>query len=218
VTDPAGTVPDPTDFDVPPPPNAEDDEKPRGSFLRELPFLILIALTLAVLVKTFLFQAFFIPSGSMEDTLEINDRVLVNKLSYRIGDVQRGQVVVFDPEDGGDDESIIGKIVRNVAESIGLVTPESDLIKRVIALGGDTVQIRDNTVFVNGEPIDEPYLRDGSFMRDFGPVNVPEGHVFVMGDNRNFSSDSREIGSIPEDRIVGRAFTIIWPPSRWSGL
>ena len=200
-------------------PDDEDEEEKTLSFWAELPILIAIALVLAVIVKAFLFQAFYIPSGSMEDTLQINDRVMVNKLSFRFGEVKRFQVVVFDPANGDKpDESLPAKIARNVLESIGLATPESDLIKRVIGLPGETVEVRNNKVFINDTAIAEPYLSKDVRMRNFGPVEVPEGEYFVMGDNRNSSQDSRIIGTIPEGDIIGRAFVIMWPPSHWSGL
>jgi signal peptidase I len=204
-------------------PTVEDDEEDEGarrlSFWAELPILVAIALVLAVFVKAFFFQAFYIPSGSMEDTLQINDRVMVNKLSFRFGDIERFQVVVFDPAHGDEPaESLPAKISRNVLESIGLATPESDLIKRVIGLPGETVEIRNNKVFVDDVAIEEPYLPPGVRMRNFGPVEVPDGEYFVMGDNRNSSQDSRIIGTIPEADVIGRAFVIMWPPSHWSGL
>jgi signal peptidase I len=202
--------------------SAEDAEevKAKRSFWVELPFLIVIALIIAVLIKTFAFQAFFIPSASMEDTLLIDDRVMVSKLSYVFGDVEQGDVIVFDDPRGADgpDESIVGALLRNLAESIGLRTPQSEFIKRVIAVGGQTVMISDGVVFVDDLPIDEPYLAPGTRMPDFDPVRVPQGEVFVMGDNRNNSTDSRSFGAIPEEDIVGRAFVIIWPVSHWSGL
>ena len=199
---------------------AEDDgkaKKRQRSFWRELPILVLIALVLAVIIKTFLVQAFFIPSESMVETLQINDRVLVNKLSYRFGDISRGQVVVFEPE-SMEEESLPAIVLRNIVESIGLSTPDSDLIKRVIGLPGETLEIRNNKVFIDGNAIDEPYLADDVSMRRFGPEVIPPDHYFVMGDNRGSSLDSRSTGPIDGDRIVGRAFVIIWPPSRWSGL
>lgn len=190
------------------------------SFWKELPILIIVALVVAVLIKTFLVQAFFIPSGSMNDTLLEGDRVMVNKLAYRFGEPARGHVVVFDspmdPE--ADGETIFGALVRHVAESLGLSSPDSALIKRIVAVGGETIEIRENRVFVDGTALDEPYLRDGSWMADFGPLTVPEGQVFVMGDNRSSSSDSRVFGTIDEGEIVGRAFVRVWPPSRWGGL
>lgn len=200
---------------------AADSEAPpakkRRSFFAELPVLVLIALLLAVLVKTLAFQAFYIPSGSMEDTLQINDRVLVNKISYRVGEPQRGDVVVFDRTPNSD-ENLVEALLRNLAESVGVRTPEADLIKRVIALPGETIEIRRNTVFIDGEPIDEPYLADGIRTERMDPLTVPEDEFFVMGDNRTRSQDSRFFGTVSRDEIVGRAFVIIWPTSRWGGL
>ncbi len=153
------------------------------------------ALLVALVIKTFLIQAFYIPSGSMEPTLEIGDRVLVNKLSYRVHDVNRGDLVVFERDEAEEGE------IR-------------DLIKRVIALPGETVEGRDGHVVVDGRRVDEPYLAEEILTDDFGPVTVPAGHVFVMGDNRGNSSDSRVIGTIEIDTIVGRAIARIWPPDR----
>jgi signal peptidase I len=197
----------------------EVEEDSHRSFWRELPMLVLIALVIAVLIKTFLLQAFWIPSSSMENTLQIDDRVLVNKLAFDLGDIQRGDVVVFDDPRGiVVRESVIDAMLRNLAESVGLSTPKSEFIKRVIALEGETVQIADGRVLVDGVPIDEPYLHPSTKMFDFGPDTVPDGHVFVMGDNRNRSQDSRSFGAIEADTIVGKAFVVIWPPDRWSGL
>jgi len=190
------------------------------SFWKELPILIVVALVVAVLIKTFLVQAFFIPSGSMNDTLLEGDRVMVNKLAYRLGDPARGDVIVFDsPMEANDDgETIFGALVRHVAESLGLSSPDSALIKRIIALGGETLEIRQNRVYIDGQPLDEPYLKEGSSMPAYGPFTVPEGRVFVMGDNRSSSSDSRVFGPVDEGAIVGKAFVRVWPPSRWGGL
>ena len=204
-------------FQVPDPPK----KKRKNSFLIELPILILVALVVAVLIKTFLVQAFWIPSGSMIHTLEINDRVLVNKLSYVFSDPERGDVVVFDPPFGVEEEAepLLQAIVRNVAESLGLQTPAvEDLIKRVIAVGGEELEIKDNQVFVDGVPLDEPYLDDSVVMPDFGPLLVPAEAVFVMGDNRPRSQDSRKFGPIETESIVGRAFVRVWPFDRWGGL
>jgi len=189
-------------------------------FWLELPLLILVALVIAVVIKTFLVQAFWIPSSSMEDTLQVNDRVLVNKLAYRLGELDRGHIVVFDDPRGtpATNEGFLTAITRNVAEAIGLSTPRSEFIKRVIGLPGDTIEVRDNGVIVNGQRLIEPYVKPGSRMPDFGPVTVPAGEVFVMGDNRSASQDSRFFGAIPTEDIVGRAFLIIWPPGRWGGL
>jgi signal peptidase I len=204
-----------------------DDARTRGekrdatrSFWRELPFLILVALIVAIVIKTFLVQAFFIPSASMNPTLVEGDRVMVNKLAYRFGDPARGDVIVFDnplqPDDG--EESVLAALVRHVAESLGISSPDTALIKRVVAVGGETIEISGGVVLIDGEPIEEPYLPATAEMRDFGPFEVPSGHVFVMGDNRGASQDSRRFGAIPEDEIIGRAFVKVWPPSRWGGL
>ncbi len=196
-------------------------KKSRFPFLVELPILVLVALVVAVLIKTFLVQAFWIPSGSMMHTLEINDRVLVNKLSYLFGDPAQGDVIVFDPPFGAEEENepLLQAIVRSVAESLGLQTPAvEDLIKRVIAVGGQELEVKDNQVLIDGVPLEEPYLDDSAFMPDFGPVQIPVGTVFVMGDNRPRSQDSRRFGPIDTDSIVGRAFVRVWPFDRWGGL
>ncbi len=190
------------------------------SFWRELPILIIVALVVAVLIKTFLVQAFYIPSGSMEDTLQVGDRVMVNKLSYTFGSPARGDVIVFDNPNGEQgSESLLGALIRHVGESLGVSSPDTALIKRVVAVGGETIEIKDNLVLVDGVAIDEPYISDPR-MRDEAPLVVPEGYVFVMGDNRSRggSSDSRDFGPIPEDSIIGRAFVIVWPPGDWGGL
>ena len=213
-------LPDPADG-VPPRPVPAKKKQKRTSVLIELPILILVALVVAVLIKTFLVQAFWIPSGSMIPTLEINDRVLVNKLSYVFGEPDRGDVVVFDPPFGVEDdrEPLLQAIVRNVAESLGLQTPAvEDLIKRVVAVGGEEIEIKDGAVLIDGVAIDEPYLNQPVSMPDFGPVEVPEGSIFVMGDNRSRSQDSRRFGPIETDSIVGRAFVRVWPFDRWGGL
>jgi signal peptidase I len=162
------------------------------------------AVLLALFLRAVLVQAFWIPTSSMESTLLVQDRVLVNKLSYRLGDISRGDIVVFHRT---DDE---------VANNPGL---HPDVIKRVIAFEGEVVEIIDNTVFIDGEALSEPYLDEGTINRDFGPVEVPAGQLFVMGDNREGSADSRsELGPVDEDRVVGRAFVRFWPVSRMGGL
>ena len=223
--DPAGSVfpvtfPD-SDPAVPESAGAADavgeKKKPALPFWLELPLLILAALLIAVVIKTFFFQAFWIPSSSMEDTLQINDRVMVNKLAYRFGDLQRGHVVVFDDPrgEGTPQETVIEAARRNTLEAIGLSIPRSEFIKRVIGLPGERVEIVDNQVLIDGVAIDEPYLKTGSVMPDFGPIIVPPGEMFVMGDNRNASQDSRYFGAVRTDTIVGRAFVIMWPVAPW---
>lgn len=196
-------------------------------FWVELPLLIGVALIVAVVIKTFFFQAFYIPSGSMKETLQIEDRVLVNKITYRANDLTIGDVIVFDDPRSGFEapaENVWTSAVRNVAESIGLRTPQSEFIKRIVGLPGDEVELVENQLFVNGVAIDEPYLAEDAKPpstcgdADYGPITVPEDHVMVMGDNRCHSSDGRSFGPVPTDEIVGKAFVVIWPPSRWSGL
>lgn len=175
----------------------------------------------AVLIKTFLIQPFYIPSGSMIPTIEINDRVMVSKLAYRFGEPERGDIVVFRSPyaEDLDGETIPEAVVRHVLEAVGIRTAATDdFIKRVIAVGGETVEIRDSHVIVDGKPIDEPYLPPGTVMPDEDPVRVPQGMVFVMGDNRSHSSDSRRFGPIPVDDILGKAVIRIWPLDRFGGL
>ncbi|MDH3682683.1 MAG: signal peptidase I [Acidimicrobiia bacterium] len=157
------------------------------------------AVLVALLLRASLFQAFWIPSESMETTLLTNDRVLVNKLSYRLHDIHRGDVVVFTRPDQEPGE------IR-------------DLIKRVIGLPGETVEARDNSIYINGQRLHEPYLDEGIVTADFGPTVVPEGEVFVMGDNRADSYDSRWFGTVTEDQVIGRAFVLFWPVNRVSSL
>jgi signal peptidase I len=217
---PIGTDPPSADAaPIEPVPPEEQESGKRRSFWRELPLLILVALVIAVVIKTFVIQAFWIPSSSMENTLQINDRVLVNKLAFDIGDINRGDVIVFDDPRGVQErESVVQAVLRNLAESVGVSTPKSEFIKRVIGLPGETVEVRDGAVHINGEPLAESYLHPRTSMPDFGPETVPPGMYFVMGDNRNSSQDSRFFGPIDGDAIVGEAFVVLWPPSRWSGL
>lgn len=198
---------------------AERPPKPGGvSFLLELPGLLLAALVVAILIKTFLIQPFYIPSESMMHTLEVNDRVMVSKLSYRFGEIERGDVVVFETGPALE-QSVPEEVVQAVLDALGIRSSgQEDLIKRVIAVGGDTVSILDNQVLVNGEPMVEPYLDDGVAMSDMPERRIEEGWLWVMGDNRNESSDSRVFGPIEVDDVVGRAVLRIWPVGRLGQL
>lgn len=203
---------------------ADDDEQ--GSrdkpFWRELPVLIVVAFAAALLIKTFLLQAFYIPSASMEPTLEHGDRVLVEKVSFRFGDPEIGDVVVFEKEVGPlppADGGFIQDITDAIKSLFGFPTSGTqDYIKRVMAVGGDTIEGRDGRIFINGDPVAEPWFSEGTMTSDFPSYPVPEGEIFVMGDNRGNSDDSRSFGGISEDDIVGRAFVLIWPLSDMSGL
>jgi signal peptidase I len=220
-SDPFG--PDPyTALTEPAPLKEEKEEKERMSFLAELPILMLVALVMAIIIKTFLVQAFFIPSGSMLPTLEIDDRVMVNKLSVRFGEPEQGDVVVFDSPlaPNGDDDPALDRLLRTIQESLGIrtaVVPD-DFIKRVIGTPGDTVEIRGNQVYVNGEAIEEPYVAAGSNMADSPARTLREDEYFVMGDNRNNSYDSRRFGPITEELLIGKAFVIVWPADRFTRL
>lgn len=192
----------------------EQTDKPRHSFWKELPILLGVAILVAVLVRAFVLQTFFIPSPSMENTLKIDDRVLVNKLVYHTRSPQRGEVIVF----------------KAPLEWSGNPAGE-DFIKRVIGVGGDRVVCCDeqDRLVINGTPLDEPYIfsvdgqRDKPADQEFD-VQVPEGRLGVMGDHRSASGDSLEhyqqsgqniqSATIPEDDVVGRAFTIFWPFDR----
>lgn len=202
-------------------------EKSLGTFLRDIAIIVVLALLISFVIKTWLMRAFYIPSESMEDTLLVNDRILVNQLAGPVMDIERGDVVVFDDPGGwlgpgmaaGEDEGF------NFLEFVGLVPADAgnQLIKRVIGLPGDTVTCCDaeGRISVNGEPIDETYLADGVAPSDMPfEVTVPPGTYWVMGDNRPNSADSRynmeaEGGPfVSEDDLVGRAFVINWPLDR----
>jgi signal peptidase I len=197
----------------------EGDRGGVAGFFRELPGLIIIAFGLALLIKTFLIQAFFIPSQSMVPTLKVGDRVLVNKLVYDFGEVQRGDIIVFEnPHLDEPDRNVLEAVWHWLTEGLGFTAdPEKDFIKRVIGLPGETIEIRNGRVLIDSRRIDEPYLppsarRDRS---DLAPTVVEPGNLFVMGDNRPNSQDSRSsLGQIPLDKVVGKAFVLLWPPSR----
>jgi signal peptidase I len=164
-----------------------------GGFLE---FLIILLLAFALVfgvVRPFVLEAFYIPSGSMVPTLKVGERVFVNKFIYRFSEPKRGDIIVFRSVDGADE----------------------DLIKRVVGLPGDEVAVQNGVLILNGEPQEEPYVNqrfpDDSF---YGPTKVPEGKVFVMGDNRSNSADSRVFGPVPMENIAGEAFVAFWPPSR----
>jgi len=196
----------------PPEPDEPASERSATRSVVEWIAVVAGALVVALVIKTFLIQAFYIPSGSMEPTLDIGDRVLVNKLSYRLHDVNRGDLVVFEANEGEGD---CGQPVSPSAAAGETESGIKDLIKRVIALPGETVDIRDEQVLIDDHLLDEPYIGEQVVTQPTGnlefPFEVPEGCVFVMGDNRTDSRDSRIFGPIDEDHIVGRAFVRVWP-------
>jgi signal peptidase I len=218
----------------------DDEDLGRKSYTKELWFLLTVALVLALVMKTFLIQAFFIPSGSMEKTLHgcdgcTGDRVLVNKLVYKFRDIHRGEIVVFNGKGTNfspetvvpPPKNVVDRIRRDVQGAIGLGGPnDKDFIKRVIGIPGDVVACCDGgRVTVNGEALDEPYVYLSSCPKGylscadarqaaFEPVTVPKDQLFLMGDHRDGSSDSRYNGPVPQKAIVGRAFAVFYPLER----
>jgi signal peptidase I len=194
----------------------------RRRFFAELPFLLVAALILTVLVKGFLIQAFYIPSRSMEPTLDVGDRVVVNRLAYRLGDPAYGQVVVFLRPTGSEEASAGGPISwvrRAVAQGLGGTPPgNEDLIKRVVGLPGDVVEGRGGHLYRNDQRVREPYLRPGTYTSEFPKVRIKPGHLWVMGDNREDSSDSRSFGQIDRSALVGQAVLTVWPVPHAGGL
>jgi signal peptidase I len=257
----------PTDPDEPADPDTdvvdEKSEPKKHGALREAAILISIAVVLYYVMLTFVARPYLIPSESMEPTLHgcngcVGDRIMVDKLTYRFSSPEPGDVIVFK---GPPNWNIGYKSIRsdnppvrwvqNVLSFVGFVPPdENDLVKRVIAVGGQTVECRVNTgLTVDGKPLSEPYLDPTTMMvpdtklypclgNEFGPVKVPDGRVWVMGDNRTHSADSRAhctntpadaqrgllctgdpmAGTIPIDNVIGKARFIAWPPSRWGGV
>jgi signal peptidase I len=216
-------------------------EAKKGSLLRELPVLLLVAFVLALIVKTFFVQAFFIPSGSMEETLHgctgcTGDRVLVNKVPYWFGEPEPGDIVVFKGPDTWTPEVTVTEpgnwfsgALLWLGRTVGVAPPsEDDFVKRVIAVGGQTVQCCDaeGRVTVDDQPLDEPYIHEDTPIesRAFGPVTVEEGRLWVMGDHRSASADSkvhmgdRYSGTVGVDDVIGKAAMIVWPVSRFGML
>jgi signal peptidase I len=189
--------------------------------------LVVTAMVMAVIVKTFFLQAFYIPSESMEPTMLVNDKILVQKVSYWTGDVKRGDVVVFDDPGGWlgpEDSRTASNPIQRALEVVGLYPTGGHLIKRVIGVGGDKVVCcnQKGKMTVNGKVLDEPYLLDqqAPASDQAFSVVVPKGHLWVMGDNRGNSADSRSHlgdpggGFIADKEIVGKAWLRVWPWSR----
>ena len=200
----------------------------KGSLLREFPILIIVALAVSIVIKTFLVQFFFIPSGSMENTLQINDRVAVNKVPFIGKSIKRGDVVVFrDPDNWlpepyvGDQNKFIAKIKDGFVAVGVLPNPAKQyLVKRVIGVAGDKVECcsKDKKLMINGVEIEEPYIFAGNAASDTNfNVTVPAGKIWVMGDHRGASADSRfhqddiNNGMVPNSKITGKVVGIIWP-------
>jgi signal peptidase I len=182
----------------------------------ELLLLVLLAALVAILINTFVAQAFYIPSASMVPQLQVSDRVVVSKLSYRLHAPRRGDVVVFsappaEQQPAGTSGNPVGRAVQRVGRAFGVAESQTELIKRVIGLPGETVEGRNGRVYIDGRSLKEPYLPPGTATSSFGPVLVPPNHLWVMGDNRSNSSDSRVFGTIDRSTVVGRAIWRVWP-------
>ena len=179
-----------------------DEKQPHSTTRSMIEWVLVVtgALAVALIIRTFFLAAFWIPSESMVSTLEKGDRVLVNKLSYKLHDIHRGDVVVFKRPPGEKDPAV------------------KDLIKRVVGLPGDVVEGKDGHVVINGTMLEEPYLDPGITTSTFGPTTVPAEFIWVMGDNRTNSFDSRNFGAIAQNLVVGRAFVRVWPLSRLGWL
>ncbi len=174
--------------------NKASVEDRKRSVFSEVFESVAIAVLLAVVIRLFVLEPFYIPSGSMVPTLKERDRIIVSKLNYYFQEPKRGDIVVFKyPKD-----------------------PKRNFVKRLIAVGGETVAIKNSRLYINGQPVSEDYLPKGLRFADYGPVVVPSGNYFMMGDNRNNSDDSRVWGYLPENLIVGRALVIYWPLERIS--
>lgn len=161
--------------------------------IREWAGVILVALIVAFGIRATLIQTYFIPSESMTPTLEVGDRLMVYKLAFTLGDVDRGDLVVFNRPPALEETEL------------------KDFVKRVVGLPGERVSAENSVLLINGSPLEEPYLAPGVWTQDFAELEVPQGHVFVMGDNRSNSRDSRWFGPISEDLLVGEVFIRLWP-------
>ena len=201
----------------------------KGSFFRELPILVALAIIVSLFIKSFLVQFFFIPSGSMENTLQINDRVAVNRSPFLHDNIERGDVIVFRDPAGwlaDPDESSGNRVIGAIKDGLVLVgivpnPAKQYLVKRVIGVAGDQVIAKDKVLTINGEKTQEPYIFAGNTPSDTDfNVTVPAGKVWVMGDHRGASGDSRvhqddiNNGMVPVEKITGQAFAVIWPLNR----
>jgi signal peptidase I len=196
-------------------------EKSTAGSLIEFVVIIVVALGLAILIQAFLVKPFRIPSPSMVPTLDVGQRVLVNRLGTHFGDPSRGDVIVFKPPAGADSNQC--GIPSEPDDGHPCAKPtanrsSSNFIKRVIGLPGDTLFVRDNHAYINGKRLNEPYINKGTTCDVLcnldKPIKIPPGHFFMMGDNRGQSDDSRQWGPVPKKWIIGRAFFTYWPPNR----
>jgi signal peptidase I len=192
------TLSEPVDAAPPEVDTPQARNRSRSRVFREWVIIIVVAVGISFLLRTFVFQTYYIPSASMEPTLMIGDRIIVDKLSVDFGSIHRGDIVVFKAPP---------------TENCGV--NDADLVKRVIGLPGDHLTSHDNTIIVNGHPLKENWSHSEPLGPPIGNVVVPANHYFVMGDNHDDSCDSRSWGTVPHSDIIGKAFVRIWPISRW---
>jgi signal peptidase I len=190
-------------------------DRPRLRVATHVAAFVVPAFVVAVLVKLFVAQAYYIPSTSMQPQLDVGDRVLVSRLSYRLHEPRRGDVVVFDEPGAEGDQGVLPmRVARSALGALGVGTGGDTLVKRVVALPGEVVEGREGRVFVDGRELREPYLAREEVTSAFGPERVPQDHLWVLGDSRRNSVDSRTFGPVPVDDLEGRAVLRVWPPQR----
>jgi signal peptidase I len=201
---------------------AKTSKQSTGGSLIELVVIVAVALGVALGIQAILVKPFRIPSESMVPTLEIGQRVLVDRISLRFTDPERGDVMVFKPPQGADD-NMCG-VSHPSDQGCPRSTPgksDTNFIKRVVAVGGDRITIRAGRVVLNGKLQKEPFIRPDAQCGICNlpkPVVIPEGQYYMMGDNRGASADSREWGPVPKDNMIGKGFATYWPPKKWGGL
>jgi signal peptidase I len=201
---------------------AEEKQRPRPSFwqsVREILVILVIAVLVAIFLQSFVIKAFIIPSSSMEPTLQIGDRVMVDRMTYYFRKPRRGDIIVFryppTAPQATNTTNILYWPFEQVGETLHLThrTNSSPFVKRVIATGGETIEIKKGQVFIDGKPIKEDYKVHDAY--DMPPTKIPAGQLFCMGDNRPNSRDSRYWGTVPVRSVIGKVFLIWWPPSRF---
>jgi signal peptidase I len=187
------------------------------SAVRETIEVLVTAFLLAMLIRAFLIQAFYIPSSSMEPTLKVGDRLFVARFIYWFTKPERGEIIVF-RSPGSPEKSYF---IRKIAPTVSILTfgrldldPHKDYIKRVVAREGETVEVEEGIVYLNGQPLEEPYIKEEMWQKGYGPKKVPPNCLFVLGDNRNKSNDSRYWGFLSSEKLEGKALFIFWPPWR----
>jgi len=201
---------------------ARTGDRNAGGSLIELVVIVAVALGVALGIQAVLVKPFRIPSESMVPTLEIGQRVLVDRISPRFSDYERGDVVVFKPPEGADTGACaVSHPPQQACPRSSDAKSDTNFIKRIVAVGGDRIAIKRGRVYIDGKLQQEPYIAPNANCDICNlpeELTVPEGQYYMMGDNRGASLDSRKWGPVPKDNIIGKAFATYWPPNRWGGL